>query len=66
MVRVRVKVRASFRVGGNQTIAPEENSPPPVRVRVWVTVSFGVGGGQFSSAAIILELQLKYNPLIYK
>ena len=46
-IGVRVKVRASFRVGGNQTIAPEENSPPPVRVRVWVTVSFGVGGGNF-------------------
>ena len=46
-IGVRVKVRASFRVGGNQTIAPEENSPPPVRGRVWVTVSFGVGGSNF-------------------
>ena len=40
-------------MGSNQTISPEENSPP-VRVRVWVRVSFGVGG-QFSSEAIVLE-----------
>ena len=33
----------SFRVGGNQTIVPEENCPP-FRVRVWVRISFGVGG----------------------
>ena len=52
-VGVLVKVRVSFRVGGNQTIAPEENCPP-VRVRVWLRVSFGVGG-QFSSGAIVLE-----------
>ena len=41
-VGVCVKVRISFRVGGNQTIAPEDNCSP-VRVRVWVRVSFGVG-----------------------
>ena len=41
-----VKVRVSFRVGGNQTIAPQINCTL-VRVRVWV--SFGVGG------AIVLE-----------
>ena len=57
--RVRVgvwaKVRISFRVGGNQTIAPEENCPP-VRVGVKFRVSFGLGGGgQFSSGAIVLE-----------
>ena len=42
-----VKVRVSFRVGGgggNQAIAPEENSPR-VRVRVWLRVSFRVGAG---------------------
>ena len=51
-VRVCVKVKFSFRVGGNHTIAPEENCPL-VRVRVWLRVSYGVGGnfpraGQFS------------------
>ena len=40
-------------LGGNQTIAPDENCPS-VRVRVWLRVSFGVGG-QFSSEAIALE-----------
>ena len=45
-VGVLVKVRVSFRVGGegNQTIAPEENCTL-VRVKVWVKVSFGVRGG---------------------
>ena len=52
-VRVSVKVRVSFRVGVNQTIAPEENCPL-FRVRVWVRISFGVRG-QFSSGAIFLE-----------
>ena len=33
-------------LGGNQTIAPEENYSP-VRFRVWVRVSFGVGGSDF-------------------
>ena len=41
-------------LGDNQTIAPKENSPPPVRVRVWVRVSFEVGG-QFFSGAIVPE-----------
>ena len=40
MVGAWVKVRVSFRVGGNQTIAPEENC-------LSVRVSFGVGGGIF-------------------
>ena len=58
-VGVWVKARVSFRVGGggggNQAIAPEENSPR-VRVRVWLRVSFRVGGGgQFSSGTIVLE-----------
>ena len=52
-VGVWVKVRVSFRVGGDQTIALDK-SCPPVRARVWVRVSFGVGR-QFSSRAIILE-----------
>ena len=52
-VGVWVKVRVSFRVEGNQTIASEENCTL-VRVWVWVRVSFGVGG-QFSSEAIVLE-----------
>ena len=42
-VGVWVKVRVSFRVGGNQTIASEENCPA-ARVTVWVKISFGVGG----------------------
>ena len=42
-VGVLVKVRVSFRVGGNQTIAPEENCPL-VRVRILVRVSFGTAG----------------------
>ena len=42
-VGVWVKVRVSFRVGGYQTSAHEENCPP-VRVRVSVRVNFGVGG----------------------
>ena len=42
-VGIWVKVRVSFRVGGNKTIGPEENRPP-VRVRAWLRVSFGAGG----------------------
>ena len=61
-IGVWVKVRVSFRVGGNQTIAIVENWPL-VRVRVWVRVSFGVGGrgGKFPrgqlgrGGAIVLE-----------
>ena len=45
-IGVWVKVRVSFRVGGNQTIAPEENCAP-VRVRGWLRVSFGVRGAIF-------------------
>ena len=45
-VGVWVKVRVSFRVGGNQTIVPEK-SCLPVRVRIWLRVSFGVGGANF-------------------
>ena len=52
-VGVSVKVRVSFRVGVNQTIAPEENCPL-FRVRVWIRISFDVGG-QFSLGAIFLE-----------
>ena len=48
-VGIWVKIRVSFRVGGNQTIVSEENWHL-VRVRVWVMVSFGVGG-----RAIVLE-----------
>ena len=47
MVGAWVKVRVSFRVGGNQTIASEDNC-------LAVSVSFGVGG--FSLKAIVLEL----------
>ena len=56
-VGIWVKVRVSFRVGGNQIIFPVENCPP-VRVRVLVGVIFGVGG-EFSSGAIVLEPCLK-------
>ena len=52
-VGASVKVRVSFMVGANQTIAPEENCPL-FRVRVWVRISFDVGG-QFSLGAIFLE-----------
>ena len=45
-VGVWVKVRVSFRVGGNQTIALEEKCPL-VRVRVWVRVNFKVEGAIF-------------------
>ena len=48
-VGIWVKIRVSFRVGGNQTIVSEENWHL-VRVRVWVMVSFEVGG-----RAIVLE-----------
>ena len=37
-VGVWVKVRISFRGGGNQTIVPEKKFPP-VRIRVWLRVS---------------------------
>ena len=47
-VGVWVKVRVSFSVGSNKTIAPA------ARVRVWLGVSFGVGG-QFFLGAIGLE-----------
>ena len=53
---VWVKVRVSFRVGGNHTIAHEENCPP-VRVRVLVRVFYGVGG-QFSSGELVLIMQI--------
>ena len=43
--RIWVKVRISFRVGGNQTVAPKENCLP-VRVRVKFRISFRVGGNQ--------------------
>ena len=49
-VAVWVKVRVSFRVGGNQAIAPEENCSS-VRVRGWVRVG-----------AIVKE-PFKLNPL---
>ena len=64
-VGVWVKVRVSFRVGGNQKIAPKENCSP-VRVRVWFMFSFAVGG-QLSSGAIIIEPKKIYSlkkPLI--
>ena len=54
-VGVLVKVRVSFRVGSNQTIALEEICPL-VGVRVWVRVSFW-GWGQFSLQAVVLELK---------
>ena len=41
-IEVWVKVRVSFKVGGNQKIAPEENSTM-VTVRVWVRVILGLG-----------------------
>ena len=40
-------------LGGDKTIAPEENCPPG-RVRIWFRVSFGAGG-QFFLEAIVLE-----------
>ena len=48
LVRVGIwlKVRVSFSVGGEQTIASEKFFPT-VRVRVWLRVSFGIGR-QFS------------------
>ena len=45
-VGVWIKVRVSFRVGGNQKIAHDGNCPP-VTVRIWLRVSFGVGEGNF-------------------
>ena len=53
-VGVWVNGRVSFRIGGNHTIAPEENYPS-------VRVSFGVRG-QFSLGIIVLE-PFKLNPL---
>ena len=52
-VGIWVKVRVSFSVGGEQTIASEKIFPT-VRVRVWLRVSFGIGR-QFSSGAIAVE-----------
>ena len=43
-------------LGGNQTIAHEENCSP-VRFRVSVRVNFGVGG-KFSLGAIVLIMQI--------
>ena len=54
-VGVLVKVRVSFRVGSNQTIALEEICPL-VGVRVWVRISFW-GWGQFSLQPVVLELK---------
>ena len=42
-IGVWVKVKVSFRVGGQPNIFPRGKYPPS-RVRVWVSVSFGVGG----------------------
>ena len=53
-IGVWVKVRVSFRVGGQPDNCSQGKQPPPVRVRVWVRVSFGVGG-QFFSGAIVPE-----------
>ena len=53
-VGVWIKVRVSFRVGGQPDNWPREKLPPEVRVGVWPRVSFGVGG-QFSSGPIVLE-----------
>ena len=55
-VGVWVKVRVSFRVGGQPDNCPRRNLPP-VRVRVLVRVNFGVGG-QFSLRAIVLIMQI--------
>ena len=44
-IRVWVKRRVRFRIGGNQTVGPEVNWSSPVRVRVWLRVSFEVGCG---------------------
>ena len=48
MVRIGVwvKVRVSFRVGGQPDNCSQETLPP-VRVRVWCRVSFMVGGAIF-------------------
>ena len=43
-------------LGGKETIAHEENCPP-VRFTVSVRVNFGVAG-QFSSGAIVLNMQI--------
>ena len=52
-VGVWVKVRVSFRDGGQPDYCPEENYHP-VRVKVWFRVNFGVGL-QLSSGAVVLE-----------
>ena len=52
-VGVWVRVRVSFRVGGQSDNCPREKSPP-VRVRDGLGLVLGVGG-QFSLAAIVLE-----------
>ena len=51
-VGVWVKVKVTFRVGGQPDNCPRRKLRP-VRFRVWVRVNFGVGG-QFSSWAIVL------------
>ena len=64
-VGVWIKVRVSFRVGGNQKIAHDGNCPP-VTVRIWLRVSFGVGEGNFLLQNIFFREHLwatgsKYN-----
>ena len=56
-VGVWVKVRATFRVGGQPDNCPRRKLPPQVRFRVQVRVNFGVGG-QFSSGEIVLIMQI--------
>ena len=55
-----VKVRVSFRVRGNQTIASEENCP-----LVGVRISFGVGGNCPRTAIAIGKLFLVYFACLY-
>ena len=52
-VGVWVKMRVSFKVGGQPDYCPREKSPP-VRGRLWLRVNFGAVG-QLSSEAIVLE-----------
>ena len=51
-VAIWVKVRVSFRLGGNQAIAPEEKCP---RLMLGFGLELVLGWGQFSSGAIVLE-----------
>ena len=55
-VGVWVKVRVTFRVGG-QPDNCSRRKLPPVRFRVSVRVNFGVGG-KFSLGAIVLIMQI--------